>query len=312
MPITRRQALSGLVLSAAAAASSRAEAAAPEHAATLLPATNVCVLTPQAEEGPFYFDPRLERTEITEGRPGVPLRLLLQVLDAATCAPLTATRVDIWQADANGIYSGFAQPGVRPSGDGHFLRGTQFTDGAGEVRFGTIYPGWYHGRTAHIHFKIFLDGNFVLTGQIFLPDALSEFIYRTAAPYSARTEQRDTSNATDGVLRASGSGHASFCNIKEEADHYLASLVIGVDRSSKPVANGFGGPPPGKGPGGRPPGPPPFGGPHGGPPNGRPPGPPPGAHPGDFPAGPPPFGPPHPRPANWDQTLIPGGPKPSD
>ncbi len=69
-----------------------------------------------------------------------------------------------------------------------FLRGTQMTDAAGSVSFRTIYPGWYRGRTAHIHFKVFLDTKTVLTGQLYFPDALSEFIYTSVPPYtSART-----------------------------------------------------------------------------------------------------------------------------
>jgi protocatechuate 3,4-dioxygenase beta subunit len=288
MPITRRQALSGLVL-AAAAKPVAALAATPERTAAILPTANACVLTAQAEEGPFYLDPHLERADIAEGRPGVPLRLLLQIIDAATCAPLAGARVDIWHADAGGLYSGFGAPGQPVSTATRFLRGTQFADSAGEVRFSTIYPGWYHGRTAHIHAKIILDETCVLNAQLYFPDALSEFIYGKAAPYR-RKELRDTANATDGVLHASGGGHESFCNIKEEADHYLASLVIAADRDGKPVAGPAGGPPPGMG---RPGGPPPdFAG-------GRPP-------------GPPPLGQVQPRPADWDRTLIPGLAKRSD
>jgi len=292
MPITRRQALGGLALTAVASA--RASAAAPERTAAILPAANVCVLTAQAEEGPFYLDPHLERADVTEGRPGVPLRLLLQIIDAATCAPLTGARVDIWQADASGLYSGFGAPGQPAATTARFLRGTQFADSAGEVRFGTIYPGWYHGRTPHIHAKIILDETCVLNAQLYFPDALSEFIYGKAPPYS-RKELRDTSNATDGVLHASGGGHESFCSIREETDHYLASLVIAADRRGKPIAGPAGGPPPG--------GPPPG--------MGRPPGPPPGFA-GGRPPGPPPFGHARPRPADWDRTLIPGLTKRSD
>src|SRR5206468_12278161 len=35
-----------------------------------------------------------------------------------------------------------------------FLRGYQVSDSNGAVEFLTIYPGWYGGRTVHIHFKI--------------------------------------------------------------------------------------------------------------------------------------------------------------
>lgn len=294
MPITRRQALSGFALTAATAAvrPGSARAAAPERAAAVLPTTNVCVLTPQAEEGPFYVDPKLVRSDVTEGLAGVPVRLLLQILDAATCAPLNGARIDIWQADALGNYSAFGSPGERPSDavkSTHFLRGTQYTDGAGEVRFSTIYPGWYHGRTAHIHVKIIIDETCVMNTQLYFPDALSEFIYTKAGPY-LRKESRDTSNATDGVIRASGGGHQSFGNIREEADHYLVSLIIAADRNGRPMEEHAGGPPPGMG---HPPGPMPAGA-------------------GDHPPGPPPFGRPQVRPADWEQFLIPGAIKHAD
>jgi protocatechuate 3,4-dioxygenase beta subunit len=307
MPMTRRQALTGLALSAAGTAlagpgDASAATRKPKIAATL--PNNACILTAQAEEGPFYFDPRLVRADITEDRIGVPLHLTLQVLDVASCAPLAGARVDIWHADAQGLYSGYGKPGDPPPNaetSPHFLRGTQFTDPAGEVGFTTIYPGWYPGRTPHIHFKIFLDQTCVLIGQLYLPDALSEFIYGKIAPYDARKELRDTSNATDGVLKASGGGHGSFCTIKEDGGFYQAALVIAADRNGKPMANGPKGPPPG--PGRMAGGPPP---PDFEPPPGAPPGP-----PGGPPAGgPPPFGPIHARPADWDRSLVPGAPKP--
>lgn len=75
----------------------------------------------------------------------------------------------------------------------------------------------------------------MLTGQLYFPDALSEYIYKNVSPYNTRTVERDTVNTRDSVLRSSGEGHESFVNIKEEADYYLASVVIGVDRNAKPT-----------------------------------------------------------------------------
>jgi protocatechuate 3,4-dioxygenase beta subunit len=268
MTITRRQALAGLTLGTAASAAPQtllAQAAPAARNPALLNAS-MCVLTPQAVEGPFYFDPKLKREDITEGKPGVPLKVLLQVVNAASCAPIPDARVDIWHSDASGEYSGYKeQPGGAGSTEGKtFMRGTQLADLAGLVRFTTIYPGWYQGRTPHIHFKVFLSEKMALTGQLYFPDALSEFIYKNAVPYNTRKRERDTVNGNDGVLRMSGGGHETFCSIKEEADHYLASLVIGVrDDGTEAVLPEMGpppgGPPPGGpgGPGGRrpPPGP---------------------------------------------------------
>jgi protocatechuate 3,4-dioxygenase beta subunit len=252
--ITRRRALAGLSGSATAvlaADAARGETAQSQAEVAAAPKGSVCRLMPQAVEGPYYFDPALERSDITEGRPGIPLRLDLQVVDGAQCVPIAGARVDVWHCDATGHYSGYAGQGddQNTSTKGEkFLRGTQMADSEGAVTFQTIYPGWYRGRTAHIHFKVFLDKKTVVTGQFYFPDAMSEFIYTTIPPYTERKEKRDTLNSTD-FIALGDKDHTSFATIKEEADAYVASLVIGVDRDADPQATrGPGGPPP-RGPG---------------------------------------------------------------
>ena len=206
-----------------------------------------CILTPQAEEGPFYADPKLVRSDITEGKPGVPLRLRLRVIEAGPCTAIPGARVDIWHCDARGLYSAF--PG---QSDAHnidetgktFLRGTQMTDAAGWVTFDTLYPGWYDGRTTHIHFKVFLDQRTVLTGQTFLPDALNEFIYANVPDYGGRARQRTVINANDHVIERADPEHRAFCAVKEEHDRYLATLTLGVDRRAETTVGRAGPPPP--------------------------------------------------------------------
>jgi protocatechuate 3,4-dioxygenase beta subunit len=233
LPLSRRQALFGLASSATGIAAARQAFAQadPTRVSTILP-SNVCILTPQAVEGPYYFDPELVRADITEGRPGIPTRLLLQVIDASSCAPIEGARIDVWHCDAAGLYSGYEGQGddrATSTEVEKFLRGTQMSDASGIVTFDTLYPGWYRGRTTHIHFKVFLDETTLATSQIYFPDALSEFIYLNVAPYNARATRRDTFNAGDSVLAASGGERGSFCSIKEDADAYVASLVIGVE-----------------------------------------------------------------------------------
>ena len=204
-------------------------------------------LTPQSVEGPYYFDPALARADIREDRVGVPLKLALKVLGADGRAFPNA-RVDIWHCDASGAYSGYADQGDARADmrNKKFLRGTQFTNATGDVGFQTIYPGWYQGRTAHIHFKVFLNQETVLTAQMYFPDALSEYLYEHAPTYK-REAQRDTFNATDGI--AQGATHIAFASTKEEADHYVAALTIGVDPNAQGMTGdqmgGFGGSPPG-------------------------------------------------------------------
>ncbi|MGV8854387.1 MAG: intradiol ring-cleavage dioxygenase [Devosia sp.] len=224
--------------------------------AALLNGADVCVIVPEVTEGPYYFDPALERTDITEGRPGIPTRIRLQVVDAA-CAVLAGARVDIWHCDATGVYSGYANQGDDGSVDTTgqtFMRGTLFTDANGIAEFETVYPSWYSGRTTHVHFKVFLDQTNILTGQIFFPDALSQYIYDNVAPYNDRAISRDTLNANDSI--ATQSTRAAFAFVKELEQEYLVAMIVGVDpaaTSADGMGMGAGGPPP-DGAGGPPPG----------------------------------------------------------
>lgn len=213
-------------------------ATAPAFAATSstqqagLISSDVCVLAKEVTEGPYYTDPNLIRADITEGKAGIPLEMVIQVVDS-TCTPLENARVDIWHCDAQGNYSGYEGQGsdsALNTKDQTFLRGTQFTNEAGIASFETIYPGWYRGRTTHIHYKVFLDEVTILTSQLYFPDALSEFIFRNAEAYTGRDSERDTRNGNDGI--AQQSGDSSFAAIKEQSGKYIASLVVGVSADS--------------------------------------------------------------------------------
>ena len=194
--VGRRRALvglSGIVLAAMHATPARAQA------------PRSCVLTPEAGEGPFYLDPRLVRSDITSAQPGAPLDLALQIVRAGDCATLANARVDVWHADAVGLYSGYErQSGVggistKPAVGQQYLRGTQFTDAAGNVRFRTIFPSWYGGRTPHVHFKVFLGGNEVVASQIFFPDEVTRDVFATWQPYREHASKRKTFNDNDPI-----------------------------------------------------------------------------------------------------------------
>ena len=180
-----------------------------------------CVLTPEQTEGPYYIPREKVRRNITEGRPGVPLTLLLGVVDASTCRPIKGAAVDIWHCDGRGVYSGVQ--GNR----GTFLRGIQKTNARGIATFRTIYPGWYPGRTVHIHVKVHLCGRVVHTGQLYFPEAVTDAAYRRK-PYSSRPG-RDTRNANDSVFR--NGGQRSLLALRKIRNGYSASLTMGVSRS---------------------------------------------------------------------------------
>ena len=228
-------------------------------------AGSVCRLTPQATQGPYWFDPKINRSDVTEGRPGAPVRVAITVVDGG-CRPIPNARVDLWHCDAAGIYSGYEGQGDdrRTGAKGaSFLRGAQVTDAAGRVTFRSIWPGWYEGRAPHMHLKVFLDARTALTCQLFVPDALSEYLYDNVPAYR-RPRKRDTFNRQDGI--ALRGGEAMVAAVKELKDGYELALTLGVDPAADWKDQGFG-------PGG------PMGPPPGGPGRGPP--------PGGFPGGPP-------------------------
>jgi len=180
-----------------------------------------CVLTPELTEGPYYVAGEKVRRNITEGRPGAALRLRLAVVNASTCKPIKGAAVDVWHCDALGAYSG-----VQGS-SGTFMRGIQRTDAKGVALFDTVYPGWYQGRTVHIHVKVHVGGRVVHTGQLFFPDATTDAVYRRS-PYSRRGA-RDMRNANDSIFVNGGS--RSMLKVSKSGSGYVASIVMGVTRS---------------------------------------------------------------------------------
>jgi protocatechuate 3,4-dioxygenase beta subunit len=183
-----------------------------------------CVLQKEVTEGPYYLDLDLLRRNMRSGRPGTPLTLRLKVVDATTCKPIRNATVDIWHCDAGGVYSGVS--GNR----GNFLRGIQRSDASGNVRFETIVPGWYGGRTPHIHVKVFVYGNEVHTGQLFFRPATLRTIYRQGA-YASRG-QADTTNSSDGIYR--DAGPRSLLALRRKGSSvsggYSGTLSLGVRR----------------------------------------------------------------------------------
>ena len=181
-----------------------------------------CILTPEMTEGPYYISGEKLRRNITEGRPGARLDLRLAVVDATTCRPIKGAVVDIWHADAAGTYSGFGAGASSRT----FMRGVQRTDASGIAVFRTVYPGWYQGRTVHIHVKVHVGGNVVHTGQLFFSDSFTDTVYRRA-PYNRRPN-RDVRNAQD-MIYASG-GRQSLLKLARKGAGYVGSITMGVQR----------------------------------------------------------------------------------
>ncbi|MDD9947067.1 MAG: intradiol ring-cleavage dioxygenase [Myxococcales bacterium] len=198
------------------------------------PADVACILTPEQVEGPFFVDTGLERSDITEGRPGVMLHLRLTLVDVDTCSLIEGAVFELWHADADGSYSGFnrAHGNVSDSAGSTFLRGYQRTDRSGGVEFTTIYPGWYPGRAPHVHLAILAQGDRLVTTQLYFDEAQSDLVYQQE-PYAARGAA-DTSNADDVISRVGGAaGPAPLLLDASEIDGgYEARFVVGFAGAS--------------------------------------------------------------------------------
>jgi protocatechuate 3,4-dioxygenase beta subunit len=210
-------------------------AAAATDIATGTPAANAvsCVISPEMTEGPYFVDEILDRSDIRSDpstgavSEGVPLALTINVQDVSDggCIPLEGAVVDIWHCDAGGLYSDVAQNNTVGQ---KFLRGYQLTDENGDAHFTTIYPGWYMGRTVHIHVKVRTDpsseSGYEFTSQLFFDDALTDEVFANA-PYNSRGE-RDTRNEDDSIY--SGGGAQMLPVLTPTADGYAGTISVGV------------------------------------------------------------------------------------
>jgi len=213
--LNRREALKILglsslgVLAGCVPGSTQSQATGNEEAQSQVEtaAVPVCVVRPELTEGPYYVDEGLDRSDIRsdpgsgEVKAGALLKLSIYVSRIGSgggCTPLPGAKVDIWHCDAEGVYSDVSDRSFNTQGQ-KFLRGYQVTDENGRVMFTTIYPGWYPGRTVHIHFKVQPTENQVFTSQLFFEDKLSDQVF-TQQPYAGRG-QRNTLNSQDSIFQ---------------------------------------------------------------------------------------------------------------
>ena len=215
-----------------------------------------CVVRPELTIGPYFVDDQLERSDIRSEpsdnsvKEGVPLTLSVNVASVGdnSCTPIEGAQVDIWHCDANGQYSGVSDQGFDTTGS-KFLRGYQLTNANGGVQFQTIYPGWYSGRSVHIHFTIRTKGadnqDYQFTSQFFFDDNLTDQVH--ALPPYASKGQRDTRNANDNIFN--GGGEQLLLNLQGDTTNgYTGTMNIGLDLTDTEVgaadSMGQGGPPP--------------------------------------------------------------------
>jgi protocatechuate 3,4-dioxygenase beta subunit len=194
-----------------------------------------CAGKPEQTEGPYFLDGMLSRSDIRSDpldgtiSEGVPLSLIFRVssIGIRGCSPLAGAVVDLWHCDARGYYSGVQDRSFNTTGK-KFLRGNQVTDNAGMAKFSTIYPGWYPGRTVHIHFKIRTDPSsktrYEFTSQLYFDDSLTDRVY-TLPPYAIRG-RRMMRNEEDFIFRRGGK--QLMLVLDKEGPGYTATFDIGL------------------------------------------------------------------------------------
>jgi protocatechuate 3,4-dioxygenase beta subunit len=236
--------------------------ATPTATATTIP---TCVAKPALTEGPYFSDVMLNRSDIRTNTSdgtiveGPILELIVRVFDLneTACTPLPNVQVDIWHCDVDGVYSDAQDQSFDTTGM-DFLRGYQITDENGQVKFITIYPGWYEGRAVHIHFKMRTDPEsetgYEFTSQFFFDDAFSDEVYEQE-PYASRT-RRSRMNEDDNIYQSSNGELTLVVEKTEEGYRALFDIALDLtdisgssESGGGPGSGGMGTPPSG---GGRP------------------------------------------------------------
>ena len=227
---TTAAATSTMTTAATSAATTAATTAATSAATAAATSAAMCVVRPALTEGPYFVDEKLNRSDIrsdpSDGsvRDGVPLVLTVNLSSiSSNCTALSGATVDVWHCDAAGQYSDVSDQGFNTKGK-KFLRGYQTSDANGQVKFTTIYPGWYQGRAVHIHFKIRTTSGHEFTSQWFFDDSLSDTVF-TQAPYAAKGT-RNTRNSNDGIY--SGGGNQLVLAPTLAGGTYSAAFDIGL------------------------------------------------------------------------------------
>lgn len=195
-----------------------------------------CIVRPEQTEGPYFVDGRLHRSDIRSDpatgaiKAGALLQLgvvVSRIGERGACTPLPGAQVDLWQCDATGIYSGVKDPSFDTIGQ-QFLRGYQLTDASGTARFTTIYPGWYRGRTVHVHFKVRTEPSAArgheFTSQIYFDDAFTDRVH-AREPY-ASMGVRSVRNEGDRIYQRNGKD--LMIAVSEEAQGYAGTFHLGL------------------------------------------------------------------------------------
>lgn len=176
------------------------------------------------------------------------MHLEFQFVDVNTCEGVENMMLDVWAANATGVYSGVDVKGNVAPLDTDFLRGLQATDSDGVAAFDTIFPGHYKGRAIHQHVvshynytilpnNTIVGGDINHIGQLFFDEALRTAVEATY-PYNTNT-QDVTSNDDD--MWAPSQAENSYDPFPDfvylDADDITQGLLVWISIGIDPTAN---------------------------------------------------------------------------
>ena len=217
--------------STTAAAGTSTSAAAVDTATSTFGGAGSCALIPEETEGPYPLDlsgdEAFFRSDISEGRSGVPLTLTLSLVDvnAELCPDRGSPDRRLALRRRRGLLRG------EPARERHHRRDVlpwiQLTDANGQATFQTVYPGWYQGRITHVHFQVFLDSGLAATSQIAFPEEVTDSVY-AVEPYSAKGPNTSVRSIEEDMVFSDGSQY-QIAAVTGGADaRYIATLLVGV------------------------------------------------------------------------------------
>lgn len=201
------------------------------------------VMMPRQIEGPYYIEKAGVRSDVREGRPGEDLRLNLRIVDVASGDPIPGAAAEIWSCDADGWYSGFptvdpdkpaaGRPKPEDMGPERFCRGVQAANREGEIEFLTLYPGWYTGRTVHVHVKVVVGEKELVTSQMYFPQDLNDAVH-DRDPYAERG--RSPKRNADDRFISQGTDDRSLVMpaMSTAGKTHVGALTIAVSREGAP------------------------------------------------------------------------------
>jgi hypothetical protein len=116
-----------------------------------------CVVTRRDQLGPYHLDGHPTRSMMATPNDGQMMIVTGRVLNSK-CQPLGGAELDVWSANARGVYSEVP---------GGWCRGKVRADASGFYRYEIVYPGVYQGRPRHLHLIIGQTGYSKVTTQMY-------------------------------------------------------------------------------------------------------------------------------------------------